>query len=120
MTTYILFDKSIFRILVTELGADDIAELLDVFLADTANKLDALAANYGDRPTTKREAHAIKSSAGTFGFAELSGLARDLERGSDVMSEAELQQSVTALCRSFEVTSSFARDNLTSTSLEMI
>ena len=120
MTAYPLFDKSIFRVLVIELGADDIAELLDVFLADTTSKIDALTVNYGDRITTRREAHAIKSSAGTFGFAELSGLARDLERGSEAMSEAQLQQAVDALRQSFGATSSFARDNLMSASLEMI
>ena len=120
MTANPLFDKSIFRILVTELGADDIAELLDVFLPDTSEKIDALTANYADRARTKREAHAIKSSAGTFGFAELSGLARDLERGSEAMSEAELEQAVAELRRSFHSTSSFARDNLMSGSLEMI
>jgi histidine phosphotransfer protein HptB len=120
MTTHPLFDKSIFRILVTELGADDIAELLDVFLPDTSEKIDALAANCADRPRTKREAHAIKSSAGTFGFAELSGLARDLERGAEAMSEAQLEQSVAALRRSFDATASFARDNLMGAYLEMI
>ena len=120
MTAYPLFDKTIFRILVTELGADDIAELLDVFLPDTAEKIDALAANYADRPRTKREAHAIKSSAGTFGFAELSVLARDLERGAETMSEAQLKQTVAELRRSFDATSSFARANLMNASLEMI
>jgi len=120
MTAYPLFDKTIFRILVTELGAEDIAELLDVFLADTSDKLDALGLNYRDRLTTKREAHAIKSSAGTFGFAELSGLARDIERGSEAMSEAELQQSFAELRRSFDTTASFARANLMNACLEMI
>jgi len=120
MTANPLFDKSIFRILVTELGADDIAELLDVFLPDTSEKIDALAANYADRARTKREAHAIKSSAGTFGFAELSGLARDIERGSEAMTEIQLEQSVAELRRSFNATSSFARDNLMSGSLETI
>ena len=120
MTAGPLFDKSILRILVAELGADDVAELLDVFLADTSDKIDALVANHRDRPRTKREAHAIKSSAATFGFAELSGLARQLEGGSDTMSDAQLEQSVAVLRRSFDATSGFARDHLMSTSLEMI
>ena len=120
MTAYPLFDKSIFRILVTELGAEDIAELLDVFLADTSDKLDALARNFRDRLNTRREAHAIKSSAGTFGFAELSGLARDIERGSETMSEEQLEQSVADLRRSFDTTASFARANLMNACLEMI
>lgn len=120
MTAYPLFDKAIFRILVAELGADDIAELLDVFLPDTTAKIDALAANYADRPRTKREAHAIKSSAGTFGFAALSGLARDLERGSETLSEAQLEQSVAGLRRSFDAAASFARDHLMNACLEMI
>jgi HPt (histidine-containing phosphotransfer) domain-containing protein len=120
MTADPLFDKSIFRILVAELSADDVAELLDVFLADTSDKIDALVANDGDRPGTKREVHAIKSSAATFGFAELSGLARELERGLDAMSDAQLEQSVAALRRSFDATSRFARDQIMTTSLETI
>ena len=120
MTADPLFDKSVFRVLVAELGADDVAELLDVFVADASDKIDALVANWGDRPRTKREAHAIKSSAATFGFAELSGLARDLERGSDAASEAQLEQSIAALRRSFDATSSFARDHLMQAGLETI
>jgi HPt (histidine-containing phosphotransfer) domain-containing protein len=119
MTADPLFDKSVFRILVAELGADDVAELLEVFIADTSDKIDAFA-KYPDRARTKREAHAIKSSAATFGFAELSGLARDLERCSDAASDSHLQQSVAALRRSFDATSRFARDHLMRASLEMI
>ena len=120
MTADAVFDKSIFRVLVAELGADDVIALLAVFLADTSDKIDALVANCGNRPRTKREAHAIKSSAATFGFAELSALARELESGSDVMSDAQIGQSVAALGRSFDATSSFARDHLMTASLEMI
>jgi HPt (histidine-containing phosphotransfer) domain-containing protein len=120
MTADPLFDKSILRNLVAELGADDVTELLDVFLADTSDRIEALVANYGDRPRTKREVHAIKSSAATFGFAELSGLARELERGSEMMSDAQLEQSVAALRRSFDATSGFARDHLMRAGLEMI
>lgn len=120
MTTGTMFDKSVFRRLVAELGADDVVALLDVFLADTSHKLNALVANGGDRRRAKREAHAIKSSAATFGFAELSGLARELEFGSDAMSDAQFAQSVAALHRSFDATSGFARDHLMTTSLETI
>ena len=120
MTPDPVFDRSIFRNLVDELGADDVAELLNVFLADTSDKIDGLVANDGNRARTKREAHAIKSSAATFGFAELSGLARELESGSDAMSDAQLGQSVAALRQSFDATSSFARDHLMTTSLETI
>jgi HPt (histidine-containing phosphotransfer) domain-containing protein len=120
MTAGPLFDKSVFRILVAELGAGDVGELLNVFLADTTDKIDALVANDPNRHRTKHEAHAIKSSAATFGFAELSELARELERGSDAMSEADLGQSVAALQRSFDATAGFARDHLMTTALEMI
>jgi len=120
MTSYPLFDKSIFQILLTELGPDDVAELLEVFMADTSAKLEALAARYADRPTTRREAHAIKSSAGTFGFAELSGLARELERGAETVSEEQLREFVGALRRSFDATAAFARTKLANVSLETI
>jgi len=120
MTADPLFDKSVFRILLAELGADDVVELLDVFIADTSDKIDALTEEYRDRSRTRREAHAIKSSAATFGFAELAGLARELERGSGAASETHLEQSVAALRRSFDATSRFARDQLMRASLETI
>lgn len=96
-----VFDRTVYDRLVAELGADDAAEALSVFLADTAGKLMRLSADGLDRKTARREAHAIKSSSATFGFLELSRLAREMEQGAEQMSPERLQASVQELQRAF-------------------
>jgi HPt (histidine-containing phosphotransfer) domain-containing protein len=115
MSTNPLFNEAVFHELVSDLGRDDVIEVLMAFLVDTSEKIDALAADCSDRPATRREAHAIKCSAATFGFAELSGLARELELGSEKMSAAQLRQSIAALHRSLQATSEWAEANLLGT-----
>jgi HPt (histidine-containing phosphotransfer) domain-containing protein len=65
-----------------------------------------------DRPAIKRQAHSIKSSAATFGFVELSALARDLESGAEGMSVSLLHECVETLRRAFEKTAEYARATL--------
>ncbi|MCW5703025.1 MAG: Hpt domain-containing protein [Bradyrhizobium sp.] len=96
-----VFDRTVYDRLVAELGADDAAEALSVFLADTAGKLARLSADGLDRMTARREAHAIKSSSATFGFLELSRLAREMEQGAEQMSPERLHASVQELQRAF-------------------
>lgn len=81
------------------------------FLADAPGKMAMISATT-DRPSIKRAAHSIKSSAATFGFANLSSLARDLEAGIEGMSAPQLQESAETLCQAFEQTAAFARANL--------
>jgi HPt (histidine-containing phosphotransfer) domain-containing protein len=114
-----LFDQAVFLNLSSELGEEDTVEVLEAFLADTSRKMGAMAAAVGDRSTIKREAHSIKSSAATFGFSELSALARQLEASAETMSGAELEQSVDALARAFERTSQLAQARLLTNDAEM-
>lgn len=97
-----IFDRSVYDCLVSELGNDDVAEVLQGFLTDTCDKLKRLSTLTLDRIESKREAHSIKSSSATFGFLELSRLARQLEAGADTMSVRELDEAISAICRSFE------------------
>ena len=98
-----VFDRTVYDRLVAELGADDAAEALSVFLADTAGKLMRLSADGLDRMTARREAHTIKSSSATFGFLELSRLAREMEQGAEQMSPEHLRASVQKLQQSFSL-----------------
>jgi histidine phosphotransfer protein HptB len=107
-----LFDPSVFRDLCSELGNEDAAEVLQAFLTDTPRKMAIMTSAMTDRPTIKRAAHSIKSSAATFGFAKLSVLARDLEAGIGAMSAPQLEECVGTLRRAFEQTAEFARANL--------
>ena len=112
MTEVSLFDTSVFRGLCSELGNEDAAEVLQAFLADTPRKMAIMASDVTDRPSIKRAAHSIKSSAATFGFAGLSALARDLESGIEAMSARQLHECVGILGAAFEQTAKLARVNL--------
>ena len=107
-----LFDPSVFRGLCSELGNEDAAEVLQAFLADTPRKMAIMISDMTDRPSIKRAAHSIKSSAATFGFVGLSALARDLESGIEGMSALQMHDGVGTLCQAFEQTAEFARANL--------
>jgi histidine phosphotransfer protein HptB len=106
-----LFDSSVFRELCSELGNEDAVEVLLAFLGDAPGKMAMMSATT-DRPSIKRAAHSIKSSAATFGFANLSALARDLEAGIEGMSAPQLQDCAGTLRQAFEKTAEFARTNL--------
>ncbi|MDI1262609.1 MAG: Hpt domain-containing protein [bacterium] len=112
MTQTFSFDEAVFRELDAELGAEDTAEILTSFLADTDRKLVRLETDGQTRSVIKREAHSMKSSAATFGFNQLSRLARELEAGAESMPHAALPESIRELRQTFEATRSFARDNL--------
>ncbi len=107
-----MFDPSVYSALCSELGAEDVAEVLQAFLTDTPRKIRIMEPVMGDRPAIKRAAHSIKSSAATFGFAELSAHARELESGIDGMSVPRLQEYIDILGRAFEKAAEFARANL--------
>lgn len=96
-----VFDRSIYDRLVSELGAADVAEVLNGFLADTSGKLERLSTQISDRAVTQREAHSIKSSSATFGFLELSRQARELEADALQMSTDDLSRAVGQLRTSF-------------------
>ncbi len=113
-----LFDQAVFLELSSELGHEDTVEVLKAFLADTSRKMGVMASAGTDRSTIKREAHSIKSSAATFGFAELSALARKLEANSEAMGVAELQEFVEAFRQAFERTSQLAQAQLLTTNAE--
>jgi HPt (histidine-containing phosphotransfer) domain-containing protein len=118
MSDALLFDPSVFRVLRSELGAEDAAEVLLAFLADTPRKIAVMASAMEDRPAIKRQAHSIKSSAATFGFVEMSSLARDLESGVEGMSAPRLHECVETLRQVFEKNAEFARANLLNANME--
>ena len=108
----LLFDPSVFYGLCSELGNEDAAEVLQAFLVDTPRKMAIMTAATMDRPSIKRAAHSIKSSAATFGFVGLSALARDLESGVEGMSAPQVRDCVKTLGEAFKQTAEFARKNL--------
>jgi histidine phosphotransfer protein HptB len=113
-----LFDEAVFRLFAAELGDAEAVEVLQVFLADTADKMVRIAASGETRPLIKLEAHSIKSSAATFGFADLSRRARELEFGAETIAPAKLRESVCELQQSFDKARQFAQTNLLNKTLE--
>ncbi|MCS3729049.1 Hpt domain-containing protein [Bradyrhizobium betae] len=119
MTTCPAFEKDTLRLLVSELGPEDTAEVLQAFLDDTGRKIGALAAIPPDPALFRREAHSIKSSAGTFGFLELSGLALSVEQDALRMTPDQLARAAAALGEVFERTADFARSVLLASNMEI-
>jgi histidine phosphotransfer protein HptB len=114
MNDTVQFDESVYQILCSELGDEDALEVLKTFLDDTSGKFTGLAAKFADRAVMKREAHSIKSSAATFGFATLSQLARELEVGATSMDPEQIQQHVEKMRQAFEAVARFSEATLLS------
>ena len=76
-----VIDKKTFEDLKLMSGDDFIGELIDAFLEDAPNMLDAMrtALETKDVESFRRNAHSLKSNANTFGAMELGELAKDLE-----------------------------------------
>lgn len=119
MTTNPAFEKDTLRLLVSELGPEDTAEVLKAFLEDTGRKIGVLGAIPPDPALIQREAHSIKSSAGTFGFLELAGLAASVEQDALRMTPDQLARAASALGEVFEQTADFARSVLLASNMEI-
>ena len=119
MTEALAFDKDTLRLLISELGTEDTAEVLRAFLDDTRSKIRVLRAVPPDHVLIRREAHSLKSSAGTFGFVTLSGLALNVEQNALRMMPAELESAAAALSEIFEATADFARSTLLASNMEI-
>ena len=86
-----VIDRAVYDELVEEIGEETVCQMLDVFLEETKALLATLPrlSCSADRTRIEREAHSLKSAAGTFGFKHLSALARKFELGVAKMSDAE-------------------------------
>ena len=76
-----VIDKKTFEDLKLMSGDDFIGELIDAFLEDAPNMLDAMrtALETKDVESFRRNAHSLKSNANTFGAMKLGELAKELE-----------------------------------------
>jgi hypothetical protein len=70
--------------LLQEIGETATLDILDVFVAETERRMALLhtLSVETDRTRIEREAHSLKSAAGTFGLEQIADLARDLERNA--------------------------------------
>ena len=86
-----MLDREVFRELVREIGEEAAAEVHTVFALETEARLKLLRGLSVETERTRigREAHSLKSSAGTFGYRALAGLALRLERDAARLAEGE-------------------------------
>ncbi len=77
--------------MIREIGEQAACEVHAVFAAETESRLKLLRGLSIDQDRIKigREAHSLKSSAGTFGYGALASLARRLEREAVRLGESE-------------------------------
>lgn len=80
-----------YEALVAEIGEDGAAEVRAVFWSETCSRLQlfrtlALAQHHA---RIAREAHSLKSAAGTFGYVRLAALALRLETTAETLDESE-------------------------------
>jgi signal transduction histidine kinase/DNA-binding NarL/FixJ family response regulator/HPt (histidine-containing phosphotransfer) domain-containing protein len=79
-----ILDRAMFNTLVEEIDIDGVRATLDVFLAETVQRLALLRTLSCDaeRARIKDEAHTLKGASETFGLRQVSELARTLEHSA--------------------------------------
>jgi HPt (histidine-containing phosphotransfer) domain-containing protein len=87
----LMLDREVFCELAREIGEQAAYEVQAVFAAETKSRLKLLRELSIEQERIKigREAHSLKSSAGTFGYRALAGLAQRLEREAVRLAEGE-------------------------------
>ena len=79
--------------LVREIGEDGACEVREVFWSETCARLQLFRTlSLAHHPAKiAREAHSLKSAAGTFGYLRLAALALALERSAERLGDAEFR-----------------------------
>ena len=95
-------DRPVLDELRSEVGEADAGRMLDVFMRNAQQSIRGLAKLEKDGTALERAAHALKSSAGIFGFAKLSGLAADLEQ--DARGIVNPEQTISRLAAALDET----------------
>jgi len=95
-------DRPVLDELRSEVGEADAGRMLDVFMRNAQQSIRGLAKLEKDSTALEHAAHALKSSAGIFGFAKLSGLAADLEQ--DARRIVNPEQSISRLAAALDET----------------
>ncbi|SCB14490.1 HPt (histidine-containing phosphotransfer) domain-containing protein [Bradyrhizobium yuanmingense] len=82
-----------YEALVREIGEDGAGEVRDVFWSETCARLQLLRTLSPAQHHARiaREAHSLKSAAGTFGYLRLAALALRLEKTAESLGETEFR-----------------------------
>jgi CheY-like chemotaxis protein/HPt (histidine-containing phosphotransfer) domain-containing protein len=89
-----VFDREVFEELIREIGEEAASEIHAVFTAETEVRLKSFRELplEQERIRIGREAHSLKSSAGTFGYCELASLAEKLEQDARWLADGEYRE----------------------------
>jgi HPt (histidine-containing phosphotransfer) domain-containing protein len=90
--------------LIREIGEDGASEVRAVFWSETCARLQLFRTLSLAQHNAKiaREAHSLKSAAGTFGYVKLSVLALQLEKRAEALGEAEYQDLLDLMDAAFD------------------
>lgn len=97
-------DPGAYQALIAEIGEDGAAEVRAVFWSETCARLQlfrtlALAQHHA---RIAREAHSLKSAAGTFGYVRLAALALRLETAAETLHESEFHDLLDLMDATFD------------------
>jgi HPt (histidine-containing phosphotransfer) domain-containing protein len=97
-----VLDDTVLKQLQADTNLEIMQDLIRTYIAESAERLKrmAAAAAQGDITTLGREAHALKSSSGTFGATKLQEQARALEaacRAGDATKALDLAKPIQAM-----------------------
>jgi len=108
-----VLDHSAYQTLAEEIGGEMARQMFDIFIGETENRLKVLrqVSCAKDPGLIEREAHSLKGAAATFGFCQLSALARTLELGAANISAGDcgalvgqIEPAFASACRQFAAT----------------
>jgi signal transduction histidine kinase/DNA-binding response OmpR family regulator len=93
------FDPQAFRELASEIGEQAADEVRGVFFSETDTRLASFRqlSIEADRGKIRREAHSLKSAAGTFGYRRLSNLAKHIEKNVERLTASEYRDLIVGL-----------------------
>jgi hypothetical protein len=93
------FDPLAFQELASEIGEQSADEVRAIFFGETDTRLASFRqlSIEADRKTISREAHSLKSAAGTFGYRRLSRLAKHIEKNAEHLTASEYGEFVDRL-----------------------
>ncbi|MBB4374094.1 HPt (histidine-containing phosphotransfer) domain-containing protein [Bradyrhizobium sp. cir1] len=90
--------------LVREIGEDGAGEVRAVFWSETCARLQLFRTLSLAQQHAKiaREAHSLKSAAGTFGYVRLAALALRLEKTAETLGDAEFRELLKQMDAAYE------------------
>jgi len=93
------FDPQAFQELASEIGEDAADEVHTIFFNETDTRLVSFRrlSIETDRKTIRREAHSLKSAAGTFGYRQLAKLAKHIEKNVEHLTARDYRELIDEL-----------------------